>query len=157
MNPENGTPPSGEAYLSSSFIRDAWYVAAWDHEVGSSGVLARTLLGEPLVFYRDTQGQVVDMVTPWCEVNGKYVGRVAGEVRRSWGKVDPGEQFMVGPSSTPTAPWPGYAQPLDPPVRLPSFPASVLPLIIRRYVEAVAEFTQVDPAMSGAQIGRAHV
>ena len=49
MNPENGTPPSGEAYLSSSFIRDAWYVAAWDHEVGSSGVLARTLLGEPLV------------------------------------------------------------------------------------------------------------
>ena len=59
MNPENGTLPSGEAYLSSSFIRDAWYVAAWDHEVGSSGVLARTLLGEPVVFYRDTQGQVV--------------------------------------------------------------------------------------------------
>ena len=40
MNPENGTPYSGEAYLSSEFIRDAWYVAAWDHEVGPSGVRA---------------------------------------------------------------------------------------------------------------------
>jgi phenylpropionate dioxygenase-like ring-hydroxylating dioxygenase large terminal subunit len=32
------------------FIRNAWYVAAWDHEV-TRAPLARTLLGDPIVFF----------------------------------------------------------------------------------------------------------
>lgn len=32
------------------------------------------------------QGQVVTLVTPWCNAVGKYVGRVAAEVARAWGK-----------------------------------------------------------------------
>ena len=38
------------------FIRDAWYIAAWAHEVGEAP-LARTILGEQLVLYRDRTGK----------------------------------------------------------------------------------------------------
>ncbi|EDV5156956.1 aromatic ring-hydroxylating dioxygenase subunit alpha, partial [Salmonella enterica subsp. enterica] len=30
------------------FPRNAWYVAAWDHEVGRKGILSRTIAGRPL-------------------------------------------------------------------------------------------------------------
>ena len=42
------------------FIRNQWYVAAWDGEVGRKP-LARTLLGEPIVLYRKIDGEVVAM------------------------------------------------------------------------------------------------
>lgn len=41
-----------------SFIRNAWYVAALADELVPGQLLARTLLDEPLVFYRDDQGRV---------------------------------------------------------------------------------------------------
>jgi phenylpropionate dioxygenase-like ring-hydroxylating dioxygenase large terminal subunit len=40
------------------FLRNAWYVAAWDREVGRE-LLPLTILGEALVFFRQTDGQVV--------------------------------------------------------------------------------------------------
>ncbi len=40
-----------------SFVRDQWYVAAYGAEVGR-GLLARTILGEPIVLYRTRAGQV---------------------------------------------------------------------------------------------------
>jgi vanillate O-demethylase monooxygenase subunit len=42
------------------FIRNQWYVAAWDSEVGRKP-LARTLLDEPVVLYRKIDGDVVAM------------------------------------------------------------------------------------------------
>jgi vanillate O-demethylase monooxygenase subunit len=39
------------------FIRNQWYVSAWDNEVGRQP-LARTLLGEPIVLYRKLDGAV---------------------------------------------------------------------------------------------------
>lgn len=39
-----------------AFLRNCWYVAAWDHEVGKEELFRRTLLGEPLMFFRDTKG-----------------------------------------------------------------------------------------------------
>jgi phenylpropionate dioxygenase-like ring-hydroxylating dioxygenase large terminal subunit len=42
------------------FIRNQWYVAAWDGEVGRKP-LARTLLGEPIVLYRRIDGGVAAM------------------------------------------------------------------------------------------------
>jgi len=36
-----------------------------------------------------TQGQTVTVLDPWCHGVGKYAGRVAAEVARSWGKVEP--------------------------------------------------------------------
>ena len=37
---------------------NAWYAAAWDHEVKRS-LLARTICGEQLVLYRQPDGRVV--------------------------------------------------------------------------------------------------
>lgn len=40
------------------FLRNAWYVAAWDHEVGSDPV-HRKILGDKIVLYRDSAGRPV--------------------------------------------------------------------------------------------------
>ena len=37
------------------FLRDYWYAAAWDHEV-KHAPFERTICGEPIVFYRQTNG-----------------------------------------------------------------------------------------------------
>lgn len=42
-----------------SFLRNTWYMAAWDDEVVPGAFLARRLLGEPIVFYRDADGAPV--------------------------------------------------------------------------------------------------
>lgn len=40
-----------------SYLRNAWTVAAWAKELEPGQLLARTLLDEPLVFYRDATGK----------------------------------------------------------------------------------------------------
>ena len=40
------------------FVRNTWYVAAWDAEV-TDKPLARTILGKEVVLYRTSGGQVV--------------------------------------------------------------------------------------------------
>jgi phenylpropionate dioxygenase-like ring-hydroxylating dioxygenase large terminal subunit len=45
--------------MGERYIRNAWYVAAWHHEVPGGAdrrPLARTLLGEPVVIYRQADG-----------------------------------------------------------------------------------------------------
>ena len=37
------------------FIRNAWYIAAWSEEL-DDGLLARTIMNEPIVLYRDADG-----------------------------------------------------------------------------------------------------
>ena len=41
-----------------AFVRNQWYVAAWGHELGRS-LLARRILGDPLVLYRTERGEPV--------------------------------------------------------------------------------------------------
>lgn len=43
------------------FIRNAWYMAAWSHEVGEA-LLRRRLLGDPVLLFRKTDGVVAAMV-----------------------------------------------------------------------------------------------
>lgn len=43
-----------------TWVRNAWYVAAWDDEVGRNP-LARTLLGKPVMLYRKLDGSPVAM------------------------------------------------------------------------------------------------
>jgi phenylpropionate dioxygenase-like ring-hydroxylating dioxygenase large terminal subunit len=43
----------------SEFLQNAWYVAGWAHELNRSRTLARTILDQPLVFYRTVGGSVV--------------------------------------------------------------------------------------------------
>jgi phenylpropionate dioxygenase-like ring-hydroxylating dioxygenase large terminal subunit len=42
----------------TTFVRNQWYVAAYGREVGRQ-LLARTILGEPIVLYRTESGEVV--------------------------------------------------------------------------------------------------
>jgi len=39
-----------------TYLRNAWTVAAWAHELPAGTLLARTLLDQPLVLYRDAAG-----------------------------------------------------------------------------------------------------
>jgi phenylpropionate dioxygenase-like ring-hydroxylating dioxygenase large terminal subunit len=40
------------------FMRNCWYVAAWDDEIGGETPFGRTILGEPVVLFRDSKGTV---------------------------------------------------------------------------------------------------
>lgn len=40
------------------YLRNRWYVAAWNHELGEKP-LARTIMDEPIVFFRDAAGKPV--------------------------------------------------------------------------------------------------
>lgn len=47
------------------FIKNAWYMAAWSHEVGN-GLLARTLCSTPVVLFRDPQTQRIAALEDRC-------------------------------------------------------------------------------------------
>lgn len=53
-------PQEGRAH--GPFLRNAWYVAAWHDEVVRGELLARKLLGEPLLLYRKEDGSPVALV-----------------------------------------------------------------------------------------------
>jgi len=48
------------------FLRNCWYVAAWSHEVADEGFLARTIIGLPVVLWRDSAREVVGFVDRCC-------------------------------------------------------------------------------------------
>jgi phenylpropionate dioxygenase-like ring-hydroxylating dioxygenase large terminal subunit len=41
-----------------NWLRNAWYVAAWSDDLGAGQLLGRTILKEPVVFYRKSNGEV---------------------------------------------------------------------------------------------------
>ena len=45
-----------------TYLRNTWYVAAWASELGANQLLARTVLDEPLVFFRDVDGKPVALI-----------------------------------------------------------------------------------------------
>jgi phenylpropionate dioxygenase-like ring-hydroxylating dioxygenase large terminal subunit len=47
------------------FVRNAWYIAAWADELGEAP-LARRILGEPLVLFRDPAGRVGALADRCC-------------------------------------------------------------------------------------------
>ena len=48
------------------FIRNCWYVVAWDHEVPADGLFARTVLGEPLLLFRTANGDITVLEDRCC-------------------------------------------------------------------------------------------
>jgi phenylpropionate dioxygenase-like ring-hydroxylating dioxygenase large terminal subunit len=50
---------SKKKLISGTYLRNAWYVAAWSEALGPNGVLSITILKEPLVLYRQGDGEVV--------------------------------------------------------------------------------------------------
>jgi vanillate O-demethylase monooxygenase subunit len=62
------------------YVRNAWYVAAWDHELSRS-MLRRIILEEPVVLFRSTEGKPVALEDRCCHRQaplsmGKLVGNV---------------------------------------------------------------------------------
>jgi phenylpropionate dioxygenase-like ring-hydroxylating dioxygenase large terminal subunit len=49
--------PTGHAAFRH-FPLNAWYAAAWDHEIGRN-LLSKTIANRPIVFYRTTSGRPV--------------------------------------------------------------------------------------------------
>jgi len=43
------------------FLKNVWYIAAWSEEVPVTGIFKRKLLGEDVVFFRQTDGNIVGM------------------------------------------------------------------------------------------------
>ena len=48
------------------FIRNCWYVIAWDHEVPDDGLFSRTVLGEAILLYRTRDRRVVGLRDRCC-------------------------------------------------------------------------------------------
>lgn len=44
------------------YLKNTWYVAAWDHEVTGSDLFQRTLLGQSILLFRDSQNVVQAIV-----------------------------------------------------------------------------------------------
>jgi phenylpropionate dioxygenase-like ring-hydroxylating dioxygenase large terminal subunit len=61
------------------FVKNAWYVAAWSHELIDSHLLGRTLLGEKVVLYRGQDDKVVAMEDRCCHRGAALsLGRLEG-------------------------------------------------------------------------------
>lgn len=48
------------------FIRQAWYVIAWAHEIPEGGLFRRTVLGEPILVYRMADGSYTALADRCC-------------------------------------------------------------------------------------------
>src|SRR5437867_11691884 len=69
-----------EVSSACSMPLDNWFLAARSNQVGARRPLARTLLGRPVVLFRDTQGRVVAMEDRCPHKNvALSVGRVHGD------------------------------------------------------------------------------
>ena len=65
------------------FLKNCWYVAAWDHEVTNDSPLARKILGEDVVLYRTSAGRVVAFVDRCCHrLAPLSIGRIEGDCLR---------------------------------------------------------------------------
>ena len=60
------------------FLKNAWYVAAWDHEVGRQNLLRRLFLNEPVVLYRQEDGTPVALEDRCCH---RHAPLSAGKLR----------------------------------------------------------------------------
>jgi vanillate O-demethylase monooxygenase subunit len=48
------------------FVRNCWYVIAWDHEVEPGKLFSRTVLGEPILLYRRADGAIAALEDRCC-------------------------------------------------------------------------------------------
>src|SRR5947209_3739274 len=49
---------SKKKMVSGTYLRNAWYVAAWSDDLADGQLLSRTILKEPVVLYRKADGHV---------------------------------------------------------------------------------------------------
>lgn len=62
------------------WVEDAWYVAAWTHEIDGGRLHARTIIDQPLVLYRTADGGVVALEDRCCHrLAPLSLGRLEGD------------------------------------------------------------------------------
>ena len=77
--PATGTTPTTTAKIFG-YPLNAWYVAAWDHEVTARGILARRVCDRPLALYRTADGRVVALADAcWHRLAPLSKGKLVGE------------------------------------------------------------------------------
>ena len=65
------------------FIRNCWYVIAWDHEVPADGLFSRIVIGEPVLLFRKADRTIVAMEDRCCHRHAPLSkGRKEGECVR---------------------------------------------------------------------------
>ena len=65
------------------FLKNCWYVAAWDHELIDGTKLARTILEKPVVLYKGESGRVVALEDRCCHRGAPLsIGRIEGDCIR---------------------------------------------------------------------------
>lgn len=63
-----------------SFPLNAWYVAAWDHEIKKNDMTARQICGKPLVLYRKADGRAVALDDAcWHRLAPLSKGKLVGD------------------------------------------------------------------------------
>ena len=65
------------------FLMNSWYVAAWDHELIDGKLLARTILGKPVLLYKGESGRVVALDNRCCHRGAQALQRPHGRRRRA--------------------------------------------------------------------------
>lgn len=62
------------------WIENAWYVAAWTHELAPDAIAARTIIDRPLALYRTSAGKVVALEDRCCHRFAPLsLGRIEGD------------------------------------------------------------------------------
>ena len=62
------------------WIENAWYVGCWASEVKSKSIMGRTILNQPIIFYRDLSGAIVAMEDRCCHRHAPLSkGRLEGD------------------------------------------------------------------------------
>jgi phenylpropionate dioxygenase-like ring-hydroxylating dioxygenase large terminal subunit len=65
MGNDPGNRPTGSGH---EFVQNAWYIVAWNREVGRN-LLARRICDEPILLYRLTDGTPVALEDLCCSEN----------------------------------------------------------------------------------------
>jgi phenylpropionate dioxygenase-like ring-hydroxylating dioxygenase large terminal subunit len=55
---QSENPRLRQDLIDGSFVRNAWYVAAWSDSVADGQLVPRTIMGEPVVLYRKANGDI---------------------------------------------------------------------------------------------------
>jgi phenylpropionate dioxygenase-like ring-hydroxylating dioxygenase large terminal subunit len=58
VEPDPALLDSKKKMISGTYLRNAWYVAAWSDDLAEEQLLGRTILKEPIVLYRKADGSV---------------------------------------------------------------------------------------------------
>jgi vanillate O-demethylase monooxygenase subunit len=68
---------------STNFVRNCWYVAAWDHDILPDSLFERRILNESILFYRTADGAVTALSNRCCHRHAPLsMGRREGDCVR---------------------------------------------------------------------------